>query len=246
VPPAGALQPLITDDTATQGAAGNQAELALNRLEAKSLGVTTTITSAPFVYTRGITDVLDAYAGISYGRITSSDRGAAARGPGNPLLGLKWRFYANDARRFSLGFKPEVFFGTSHEDEARGLGIGRTGFSGVLMLTQEATFGALHVNYGYTRASYALESNRSSLRSNLHRLSMAPVFDIGARWKLAVDAGTTTNPERSARATMGYAELGAIWSPGKDLDFALGAIAFRGDGEPRTFTLTAGVTWRFR
>ena len=240
-----AYQPLITDDTGTQGTDGNQVELAVFRQESKSLGVTTRTTAIPFVYTRGIADALDVYAGIGHNRITSTDASAEAHGFGNPVLGLKWRFYENDERKFSVGFKPEIQFGTSQDDEARGLGNGRTGFSGLLILTQETGFGAVHVNYGFTRANYALEPNRAALRSNLQRVSLAPVYEIGA-WKLAVDAGITTNPDRSERAAMGYAELGAIWSPDKDLDLSLGAIKFLRDGEPRSFTLTAGVTWRFR
>ena len=45
---------------------------------------------------------------------------------------------------------------------------------------------------------------------------------------------------------MGYVELGAIYSPSKDLDFALGVIRSLADGNARTTQVTAGVTWRFR
>ena len=45
---------------------------------------------------------------------------------------------------------------------------------------------------------------------------------------------------------MGYVELGAIYSPGKDLDLALGVIRNNHDGDVKTTTLTMGVTWRFR
>ena len=244
-PSAVAFQPLITDDTGTQGTGGNQVEIALNQIEFTSLGVTTRTRSIPFTLTRGITDSVDAYAGISYNRITSDDPSAEARGLGNPLLGLKWRMYESEERKFSIGFKPEIQVGTSQADEARGLGIGRTGFASSLILTQETGFGAVHVNYAFARVNYALELNKTALRSNIHRLSMAPVFEIGA-WKLAVDVGIATNPDRSERAASGYAELGAIWSPSTDLDLALGVARTVGDGEPRSYALTVGLTWRFR
>ena len=78
------------------------------------------------------------------------------------------------------------------------------------------------------------------------RLSAAPVWDVAEGWKLALDAGLTTNPDRTARARMGYVELGAIYSPGKDLDLALGIIRNVRDGPASTTQATAGVTWRFR
>jgi hypothetical protein len=45
---------------------------------------------------------------------------------------------------------------------------------------------------------------------------------------------------------LGYIELGTIYSPSKDLDFALGIIRNIIDGDVRTTQVTAGVTWRFR
>ena len=245
-PFAAALQPLITDDTGTQGAGGNQFELAINREEAKSEGVKTKTTTFPLVYTRGVTDALDLYASVSHGRINSDDPTAAARGHGNPLLGAKWRFYDDEAQKFSVGFKPEIRFGSSSADERRGVSIGRTGFAGLVMATQDTAFGSVLANYGYTRVNHALEANRSQQRSNLHRLSVAPVVDVGPAWKLAVDAGIATNPLRRERARMGYVEAGAIWSPTKDLDLALGWIQSLRDGEPRSAILTAGITCRFR
>ena len=245
-PAATAFQPLVTDDTGTQGAGGNQVELALNRQEFRSEGIKSTTKTIPVVYTRGVTETLDLYAGVSHGRIDSDDPGVEARGHGNPLLGAKWRIYEHEAQKFSIGFKPEVQFGSSADDERRGISIGRNGFSGSMIVTQETSFGAVHANYAYARINYALEANRSAQRSNLHRLSVAPVFELGSVWRLAIDAGITTNPRRRERARMGFIETGGIWSPVKDLDLALGWIQFLGDGEPRASTLTAGLTWRFR
>jgi hypothetical protein len=80
----------------------------------------------------------------------------------------------------------------------------------------------------------------------LYRLSVAPVFELSPMWRVALDAGVTTNPDKARRARMGYVELGAIWQPHEDLEIALGWIARLGDGEPRGRTLTGGLTWRFR
>jgi hypothetical protein len=245
-PPVAAYQPLITDDTSTQGTGGNQLEVAINREEYKSGGITTTTKTFPLTYTRGATEALDLYGSVSHGRIDSDDPSAEARGHGNPVLGLKWRFYDDKAQKLSMAFKPELQIGSSASDERRGVSIGRNGYSGQLILTQETSFGAVHANYAFTRVNYALESNRAQNRSNLQRLSAVPVFDFAPEWAIAIDAGITTNSKRSERSMMGYAELGLIWSPNKDLDLALGWIAYGRDGEPRTSTVTAGVTWRFR
>jgi len=245
-PAALSFQPLITDDTGTQGAGGNQIEIALDRQEFNSAGVTTKTRTLPLVYTRGITDALDAYIEVSHVRVRSSVVASDAEGRGNPAVGLKWRFYDDAARKLSVGFKPEMRFGVSTDAERRGLGSGRNGYSGLFILTQGTGFGAVHVNYGFTRLSYALEANRNANRRWLHSLSVAPVFEVAEGWNLAVDLGVMTNPDRTQRARMGYTEIGVTWSPSKDLDFALGLIRHIGDGEPRSTVLTAGVTWRFR
>src|SRR5262245_29891814 len=107
-PFAPAFQPLITDDADTQGAGGNQIELTVNRIEFKSEGITTRTKVFPLVYTRGITDALDVYAEVSHVRVDTVGSSADARGHGNPVLGVKWRFHEDEAQKFSIGFKPEI------------------------------------------------------------------------------------------------------------------------------------------
>ena len=74
---------------------------------------------------------------------------------------------------------------------------------------------------------------------------MAPVWDVTGEWKLALDAGVMTNPDRAAKARMGFVEIGAIYSPSKDLDLALGVIRNVMDGSANTLQATIGLTWRF-
>ena len=240
------FQPLITDDTGTQGAGGNQIEIALHRQEVKSVGDTTKTVTLPVVYTRGISERLDAFAGVSYMRVRSTIAESAAEGHGNPAVGLKWRLYEDAARKLSVAVKPELRLGVSTDEERRGLGSGRNGYSGLLIVTRQTGFGAVHVNYGFARVSYALEANRKANRRVLHMVSVAPVFEVAEGWNLAVDLGLTTNPDRAQRAQMGYAEVGVTWSPGKNLELALGLVRHIGDGEPRSSELTTGVTWRFK
>jgi hypothetical protein len=64
-------------------------------------------------------------------------------------------------------------------------------------------------------------------------------------WKLALDAGVMTNPDRAERASMGYIEIGAIYSPSRQLDLAAGVLRNLRDGGIRTTFGTVGLTWRF-
>jgi Putative MetA-pathway of phenol degradation len=241
-----ALQPLVTDDTGTQGAGGNQIEIAFNRDRVHGEGETSTVRSLVGLYTRGVTDSLDAYLAVLGSDIASSMPGEDASGAGNPAIGLKWRFWEDATAKWSAAWKPEVRFGLSARNERRALGTGRTNYASTFIATREVPFGALHANLAVMRVGYELEENRAANRRMLYRLSVAPVFELSPRWKVALDAGLTTNPDKARRARMGYVELGAIWQPHEDLEFALGWIEQSGDGDPRTRTLTAGVTWRFR
>jgi len=243
---ASAFQPLVTDDTGTQGTGGNQVEASYNRTVARAPGARDVTHEVPLVFTRGITDALDLYVGAGYQRIVPSAPATVERGWGNPAIGAKWRFYENEASKLSFALKPEIQFPVSKTREARGLGAARASYGTGLLMTQETGFGAVHANAVVERVNYSDDALNSTERRTLYRLSVAPVWDVAEGWKLALDAGVITNPDRAARARMGYVELGAIYSPNKDLDFALGVVREVMDGNAHTTQATAGVTWRFR
>ena len=243
---ASAFQPLVTDDTGTQGAAGNQVEAAYNRTVDKASGTKTVTEEVPLVFTRGVTDALDLYAGLGYQRIEPPAPETEERGWGNPAVGAKWRFYENEAAKLSFALKPEIQFPVSESREARGLGAARSSYSVNLILTQETGFGAVHANAVAERVNYSDDALNSAERRTLYRLSVAPVWDVAEGWKLALDAGFTTNPDLAAKANMGYVEIGAIYSPSKDLDLALGIVRNVRDGDISTTQATVGITWRFR
>jgi len=243
-----AFQPLITDDTGTQGGGGNQFEFSLNSDRAEAAGKVDRLRSLPIAYTRGLSEALDVYAGLSYAR-TRPDAGADAddtNGSGNPSLGAKWRFYENDRSKISFALKPEILFPVSSVRENAGLGTGRTSGSLTLILTQEVPFGAVHINAGMGRDRYRNTSNNPDATST--RASIAPVWNLGERWKLALDLGTESAHAAGTRVRSNFAELGAIYSPGRNLDFALGILRASDNDDPgaTTHTATAGVTWRYR
>ncbi len=121
-----AFQPLITDDTGTQGEGGNRVEAAYNRSSDKTPGGRTITHEIPLVYTRGITDELDIYVGGTRVRIAPDAPALTESGWSNSVIGAKWRFYDNESSKLSFALKPEVSIGVSDSKEARGLGTGKT------------------------------------------------------------------------------------------------------------------------
>ncbi|MGE0560078.1 MAG: hypothetical protein AB7E73_16635 [Burkholderiales bacterium] len=242
---AAAFQPLVTDDTGTQGAGGNQVEFGYTRNVEKEPGTRATTAALPFTYTRGLSDTVDLYAGSSYLRFSTTP-GNAHNGSGNTLAGIKWRFYENAAGKLSLAFKPEIRFAVSGNSEDRGLGNGRTNAGAALLLTRETGFGAIHANLAVDSQRFALPANRAIHRPTLWRLSVAPVFDLDERWRIAFDTGLVTNPHRAEKPRMAYIEAGIIHAPHRNLDLAAGLIRDVDHQGHRVYLLTAGVTWRFR
>jgi len=239
-----AYQPLITDDTGTQGEGGNQLELSYARNTERAGGSKTVTGTVPVVYTRGLADALDLYVGVSHVRI-KTDAAATGSGGGNPVLGAKWRF-REEEKAWSFAVKPEIHLGVSAGAETEGRGMGRSGWSALLIATRETDFGEFHVNIAYARARFETEDEISGNRKNLLRLSAAPVWHISDQWKVALDLGLQTNPDKTLSSRMGYALLGAVYSPSKDFDLALGWQKPFDDGPARAWQATVGGTWRFR
>ena len=241
-----ALQPLITDDTGTQGSGGNQLELSFSDERAKTDGNTDRTLSVPVVYTRGLTESLDVYVGAGYSWLRPDSPGSNVNGATNTSLGAKWRFYENEESGSSLALKPEVIFPVSSGREADGLGTGKTSGSLTLIYSQDVPFGAVHVNAVVGRERY--RDDEISPDATTSRFSVAPVWDVSERWKLALDVGTESARAAGDTVRSNYVELGAIYSPGKDLDLAVGLIRARNSESPETttYTATAGLTWRFQ
>ena len=245
--PASAHQPLITDDTGTQGGAVNQLEVSFGEDSAKTAaGNTKRSRALPVVFTRGLTNTLDVYAGLSYANVRSGVPGVDASGESNPSFGAKWRFYQNERSSTSFALKPEVLVPLSARGEAAGLGRGRTSGGLTFIVTQEVPFGVIHLNAGVSRDRYRNVSNNPDATTTL--ASIAPVWDITRQWKLALDLGTEFAGAGGAGLRSNFLLLGAIFSPAKDLDFALGIRRVSDNGSPVTVTRAAitGVTWRFQ
>ena len=244
VQPVAAFQPLITDDTGTQGVLGNQFEFAFDRDRIRMAGNTTGVRTLPFTATRGQTDSLDIFLGISRVRIDGNAPGSNASGSGNPVLGAKWRLLETADRKTSIGFKPEFVLPVSATREAAGLGTGRASWNLTLIVTQEIPFGAVHANLATGRNRFRTSASPDSTTS---LASVAPVWDVTPKWKLALDAGVVSAKAGGVKTRSRFIELGAIHSLSDALDFALGFVRARDSAVPHTNTdsATIGVTWRF-
>lgn len=245
-----AFQPLITDDTGTQGKAGNQLELALNRDRAEQAGLTNTASVVPLTYTRGLGEGVDVFLSVSYARLGSSVPGTDASGAGNPSLGFKWRLFDDQGSKTSLAVKPELRLPLSAFRESAGLGTGRSSYGLALILTQETGFGAVHGNLAVGHNHYLGLATSPGPDTQAVRASVAPVWAVSPAWRLALDIGAEVEKDAASnqRIHSHFIEIGAVFSPHGDLDFAFGIIRRVDRGNPGTTTnaVTSGVTWRFQ
>jgi len=238
-----ALQPLITDDTGTQGAGGNQLEASYSRDRTRVDGDTERVHTVPLGYTYGLTDSVDVYASTAWSRIRV--HGDDASGFGNTVVGAKWRFFESDDSGTSLAIKPEVAIPVSSSHERDGLGTGKTSGSLTVILSQDLPFGSIHFNAGVGRDRF--RDSDENPRTDYRRFSLAPVWDVSEQWKLAFDVGSETARADGHTVRAKFAEVGAIYSPNKDVDLAFGFIRTTDNESPKStmHTLTGGVTWRF-
>jgi hypothetical protein len=238
-----AAQPLITDDTGTQGQGGRQLELSHTDERARQASVVGRSRASGATYTLGLTDQTDVFVAGAYRSLKSPEIGSTSGG-GNLVLGLKWRAWAQPSGGLSLALKPELILPVSASREAAGLGTGRTSYGLTAIASQETFFGAVHFNVGLGRERFRQTQDDEDLR----RYSVAPVWEIDAAWKLALDVGQQFSKGADGlRLRTRFVEIGAIFSPHKNQDWALGLIRSQENDNPQTTsrTLTGGWTWRF-
>ena len=151
-----AFQPLITDDTGTQGLGENQLEVSFSDDRIEQSGVAYSSRVLPLTYTRGLSETLDISLGVNHTHLNSDAFGADfVSGNGNPSVGLKWRFYENEASKTSLAMKAELGLPVGQEREALGLGNGRGYYTLTAILMQETSFGTLLFNLASGQVRYS-------------------------------------------------------------------------------------------
>jgi hypothetical protein len=213
--PAWAAHPLITDDTGTQGAGGNQAEFTFDRAESGKSPTKAHENAFAFTYTRGLSDSLDFFiGGVRLDmQDPSSNDGARVKGEGDSALGLKWRYAEKDG--LSLGLKLTASIGTG--DDTRGLGAGRSTQS-LLHVTQwETKAGDFLVNLGISNNGKTADERRT-----LWNASAAWLVPVREDLTFALDIGASQQASKDNSKHPAYALIGLIWSVTEKIDLDVG------------------------
>jgi hypothetical protein len=230
---ASAQQLLTTGDTGTQGAGGNLIETAYTwtrgHASARTSDEVGKITgrerALEVTYTYGLTETIDAYASTSHTRgnervVVDGERESDhASGFGNTAIGAKWRFFDNEESGTSLSINPEITLPVSKSRENDGLGTGRTSGSLTLALTQTLPFGAVNFNVGVGRERY--RDNDENPNERVQSFSVAPVWEVSERFKVAFDTGIERVRSRGKTERSKFAEITAVYAPVEDVELSI-------------------------
>jgi len=227
-PGAYGAHPLNTEDTGVQGRGKWQLELNGERNQDHLDDETMRGAQAAAVLSYGITDSVDLQAGVTWQDI------GPERGAGDAIAAVKWRFWEREP--WSLGMRAGVTLPTG--DEERGLGNGRTTWSGLLIGEYEGERWIFLSHLGYRRNHNAV-GNRDSIRE----ISGAVLYKPTEGLKLLIDATRTTNPDPASDQALRQVVVGFIWSLTKDMDLDAGIR--RGNEAGMDKAVMAGVTLRW-
>lgn len=263
--PVHAFEPLNTDDAATIGRNVNQIEqyiYVLNNKAADGISVINSngeefrglgrATAAPFTYTRGLSETTE----VSFATTYYASPNGSYSPLSNYVLGLKWRFWGDGEKGWAFAVKPTLTLPASTSQQAVGLGMARTNYE--LNFISSYYWKKIHVhsNLSYARnpynTNYPVSGSLEPLRTNAYAFSVAPVWVVNARWRLAVDLGVGTNILLNGNQFSDYGMVAAIYSITPDVDLGVSimrsaadfATVFSGSGV-HSLRSEAGVTWRF-
>lgn len=114
----------------------------------------------------------------------------------------------------------------------------------------------VHSNVSYARnpynTNYPVSGSLEPLRTNAYTFSVAPVWVVNTRWRLALDFGAGTNVVLNSNRFSDYGMVAAIYSITPQIDLGLSimrsaanfAAVFSGSGV-NSLRSEAGVAWRF-
>ena len=260
-----AFEPLNTDDAATVGYQVNQIEqyfyllsnqtgadisvINSNGEEFRGLGRST---AAPFTYIRGLSETVEASFGTTYYANPSGNYSPLS----NYVLGLKWRFWGDGEKGWAFALKPAVTLPTSSSQQAVGIGFASTNYEINIISSYYWNRVHVHSNLGYARnpynTNYPVSGSFEPLRTNAYSLSVAPVWVVSPRWRLALDFGAGTNIVLNANRFSDYGMVAAIYSITPQIDLGLAILrsaanfgyVFSGSGT-NSLRSETGITWRF-
>jgi hypothetical protein len=260
-----AFEPLNTDDAATVGRNVNQIEqyiYVLNNKAAEDVSVINSngeefrglgrATAAPFTYTRGLSETVEASFASTYYANPNGNYSPLS----NYVLGLKWRFLGDGEKGWAFAVKPTVTLPASTSQQAVGIGFASTNYELTLISSYYWNQIHVHSNVSYARnpynTNYPVSGSTEPLRTNAYAFSIAPVWVVNARWRLALDFGAGSNILLNANRFSDYGMVAALYSITPDVDLGLSIMrsaanfgtVFSGSGV-YSLRSEAGVTWRF-
>jgi hypothetical protein len=260
-----AFEPLNTDDAGTVPKGLNQIEQYFFTTASHGGGSANTVDiitpgeeyfggqgakAFPFTYTRGVTDNVELSLGSTYF--------AAPRGSFSPLsnkvIAMKWRFAEND--QWGLAVKPSITLPGSPQQQVTGLDLALPNYGVNLIASRYWDVVEVHFNAMYSKSlyntNYSIGTGVTENRTNIWFFSMAPVWKVADKVRLALDLGLTTNPPSTEQYLSNYALVAAIISASDSVDIGIsymrsaanmGIIASNtGINASRS---EIGFTWRF-
>lgn len=240
-----AALPFFTDDAGTLGNGTSQVELWYEgfsdrkSVDGSEVKTSANLPGATFGY--GVSEHLDLTLAALRGWNEETVDGVRSSDPGSAAftLSAKWNIF--EKREVYVTVKPLVAYtyrvgGTGGEHV--------TSYGGLLIVTREHGSLDVSLNAGYLFNDYGSASERDANRGNIWTLSALATYGITEGWKAGLELWTYT-PADVARSEMpAYTQVGAIWSPAKNVDlgfgFKIGLTEAAAD-----FAGIAGVTFRF-
>ena len=174
----------------------------------------------------------------------------------NYTLNVKWRFLGDGEKGLNLALRPQLIAPAGTTQQEYGIGNARWNYGLTFIASQFLENTELHFNAGYQQApynnSYAVGLSTDARRTDLYSVSVAPVWNLSPRWKVAVDVGPNTNPNMPDPMLTRYGLVALLYYPMKDLDVGVSYqrnastfdVAFGGSGA-YVSRLQVGVTYRF-
>jgi hypothetical protein len=171
-------------------------------------------------------------------------------------LNVKWRFLGDGEKGLNLALRPQLIAPAGTTQQEYGIGNARWNYGLTFIASQFSENYELHFNAGYQQAPYnnlyTVGLSTDARRTDLFSVSVAPVWNLSPKWKVALDVGVNTNPNMPDPTLTRYGLVALLYYPMKDLDVGVSYqrnastfdVAFTGSG-PYVSRLQVGVTYRF-
>ena len=174
----------------------------------------------------------------------------------NNTFNLKWRFLGDGESGINFALKPTLIVPATTTQQEFGLGNARWNYGLTFVASYFFKKYEIHANASYFREpynnNYFVGMVPDPNRANLYSFSIAPVYKVSEKIKLALDVGISTNPNEPQTSLTTYSQVALLYSLKKNLDIGISyqrnatnfGIAFGSSG-PYTARIQAGVTFRF-